>query len=363
MLTDLDYELLSAYIDGALTESERAAFELRLKAEPELSHELDELRATVTLLNNLPPRRAPRDFTLDARYARRSSFFLTSATFSALSTAAAIVLFALGAYLFSGNKAPTQPAAVGQSAQSQQGQLAFQPTVADITLDKSAAATATTESLALNAVEATDALENSPSEVGGFASPIEPAEESTLEAPQAADQAPLFQRDIDTPTELPNDGIAAGSASNATSSSDFQNGTSESTQTLTNQQYAAPLLGTPSGGGAVPPSPAQAEVQTDANAASAFAATQPLLTATLAPSATPIPTVTLTYTPSPTATYTLQPTATSTAVPTALPTETPLPAGPSASTTDSLPLLLIGLGIVFLIVAVATTLIRRRNRT
>ena len=53
MLTDLDYELLSAYIDGALTDSERAAFELRLQAEPELSHELDELRATVTLLFNL----------------------------------------------------------------------------------------------------------------------------------------------------------------------------------------------------------------------------------------------------------------------------------------------------------------------
>ena len=87
MLTDLDYELLSAYIDGALTESERASFELRLQVEPELSRELDELSATITLLKNLPPRKAPRDFTLDTHYARRSSFFFTSATFSALSTA------------------------------------------------------------------------------------------------------------------------------------------------------------------------------------------------------------------------------------------------------------------------------------
>src|SRR5947208_3466511 len=137
MLTDLDYELLSAYIDGALTESERAAFELRLQAEPEFSRELDELRATVTLLNNLPPRKAPRDFTLDARYARRSSFFFTSATFSALSTVAAIILFALGAYLFTGNKTPPQAASVGQSAQSQEGQSVFQPTTTGATLDKS----------------------------------------------------------------------------------------------------------------------------------------------------------------------------------------------------------------------------------
>ena len=36
MLTDLDYERLSAYIDGAITDSERIAFELRLQAEPEL---------------------------------------------------------------------------------------------------------------------------------------------------------------------------------------------------------------------------------------------------------------------------------------------------------------------------------------
>ncbi len=65
-LTERDYELLSAYIDGELPDSERLALERRLQEEDFLQRELAALQQSVTLINHLPTLRAPRDFTLDA---------------------------------------------------------------------------------------------------------------------------------------------------------------------------------------------------------------------------------------------------------------------------------------------------------
>ncbi|MDX1994343.1 MAG: zf-HC2 domain-containing protein [bacterium] len=63
-LTDQDYELLSAYLDGVLEEDERQRLEARLAAEPVLRRELAALRQTVALINQLPTLKAPRNFTL-----------------------------------------------------------------------------------------------------------------------------------------------------------------------------------------------------------------------------------------------------------------------------------------------------------
>lgn len=63
-LQDQDYELLSAYLDGLLTNGERAALEQRLAVEPLLRAELAALRQTVTLVRSLPARKAPRNFVL-----------------------------------------------------------------------------------------------------------------------------------------------------------------------------------------------------------------------------------------------------------------------------------------------------------
>lgn len=59
-----DIELLSAYLDGELKPSELAKMEARLKSDPELESEMNNLRATRTLLRRLPTRKAPRNFTL-----------------------------------------------------------------------------------------------------------------------------------------------------------------------------------------------------------------------------------------------------------------------------------------------------------
>jgi anti-sigma factor RsiW len=59
-----DVEKLSAYLDGQLKPSEKARLESRLQSDPELASILKDLRQTRNLLRQLPPRRAPRNFTL-----------------------------------------------------------------------------------------------------------------------------------------------------------------------------------------------------------------------------------------------------------------------------------------------------------
>jgi len=57
-------ELLSAYLDGQLSEAARARLEQRLAADAELQAELGALRCTVALVRELPPVTPPRHFTL-----------------------------------------------------------------------------------------------------------------------------------------------------------------------------------------------------------------------------------------------------------------------------------------------------------
>ena len=57
-------ELLSAYLDGAVSEQERALVEAVVIAEPDIAWRLDTLRQTVHLLRNLPELALPRSFAL-----------------------------------------------------------------------------------------------------------------------------------------------------------------------------------------------------------------------------------------------------------------------------------------------------------
>lgn len=68
-LTERDYDLLSLYIDDALTPPERRAIESRLKSDAEFRAELDALRRTVALVKSLPEMVAPRDLRLTPKIA------------------------------------------------------------------------------------------------------------------------------------------------------------------------------------------------------------------------------------------------------------------------------------------------------
>ena len=68
-LTERDYDLLSLYIDDALTPPERRAIESRLASDAEFRAELDALRRTVALVKSLPEMVAPRDLRLTPKIA------------------------------------------------------------------------------------------------------------------------------------------------------------------------------------------------------------------------------------------------------------------------------------------------------
>ncbi len=110
-LSDTDLELLSAYADGALSDSERQQLEARLHIEPALQAELDELRETIRLIKTLPPLRAPRSYTLTREMVglstavpRRSRPFTLTTTFSAISAAAAVLLVVFGVSVLMTNR-------------------------------------------------------------------------------------------------------------------------------------------------------------------------------------------------------------------------------------------------------------------
>ncbi len=63
---DTDYELLSSYLDDALTPTEKAALETRLQADSDLLNELDTLRVVQQAVQSLPMLKAPRNFQLTA---------------------------------------------------------------------------------------------------------------------------------------------------------------------------------------------------------------------------------------------------------------------------------------------------------
>jgi hypothetical protein len=94
-----DEEHLSAYLDNALSPAERSALEKRLADDPELRQHLASLRQTVALVRQLPRQTAPRDFTLTPQMVGRQTLpFPLTVTFSALSTAAALLLLVFGGY-------------------------------------------------------------------------------------------------------------------------------------------------------------------------------------------------------------------------------------------------------------------------
>ncbi len=117
-----DLELLSAYLDGELSDRDRQHVEQRLSEDAALRSALNDLRDTVALLQSLPRLKAPHDFTLDpAHYRSPAINFYRLLQFSgALGTLAAMLLIAFAVFLDQGavttsdsashEKAPSSPA-------------------------------------------------------------------------------------------------------------------------------------------------------------------------------------------------------------------------------------------------------------
>lgn len=101
-LDDRDLELLSAYIDNALTAEERAGIESRLAADAALRQELERLRLTKNLIGALPMLQPPRPLTVTrAMVTPHVLRFPATVAFSALSAAAAVIMLLAGVILLS----------------------------------------------------------------------------------------------------------------------------------------------------------------------------------------------------------------------------------------------------------------------
>ncbi|MCC6801431.1 MAG: hypothetical protein IT319_01005 [Anaerolineae bacterium] len=320
MLSDNDLELLSAYMDGTLSDAERAALDARLRGDAELRRELARLQATVDLVKLLPPLTAPRDFRLTPGMVRRRTTVWTSAAFSFASAAAAVLLLVVGVALFQTQGTSLPPAALSNQV------------------------------AALSTAAPTLTTKLGDDETDSAARDVLPAEEG--EAPTQVAQEPMQSREMNyaAPTGTP---PATGEP----------------------QMFAAVMpTGTPSTDGLLSDmfsettaDQAQTEVQQVApSAASGAAAEAPAEMPESAAPPLPAPTQSApTVTPFPTTTPSPEPSHTPTPLPTAtlLPTLTPTPVPPVSvlSEPGALGSGLIVLALLLFVVATATMLARRRG--
>ena len=380
--TDQDYELLSAYLDDALAEAERAALETRLQTDDRLRQELAALQQTVNLVRGLPPLKAPRNFTLTPGMVRPRSarwlIFPTSAAFSAISAAAATILILLGAgiLLLHGNSGSAPN--LGAAEQQSNSQIASAPTGIPPVSEKTAERDQRTADETTAAITSVS-IPPSPSAIANGAALPEPNATNAVQPPQVTNQ--------EQPAPGTSDGL--GYTTQSGSSQGGETGQGQMAQpaapadsTLLYAATMAPPSVAPIAPGAAdaaaqtggstqqennPQSSAAAEILSDQIAMTQTGAqfgadnqdTFGLLTATMP--------VVEEFAAEPTGTPTLTPTITATASPTAAPTLTALPTQtPPATFVQTVPVDLLTwgaliIGLLLLVVAVITTIIRRRG--
>lgn len=332
MVTDQDYELLSGYIDNALPPDERQALEARLAAEPTLRAELEALRGMVALLRGMPMFKAPRDFTLTPAMVarpeptleivpkRRAQPFYLSPVFSAAAAAAAFLLVALSTVLLNLDSPlrESAPAAVALQATvvSDQFQAFGTATQADSDTMAGAAAALPTQTANLEQ-ETQDAL------------------------PATVDPGAMMFSSEAASTALPEAGILMAPAGAADSA---QEEALTFTPEVAPLNFAAPA-GTPPPpvdgiitGSAADSAPATASMarESDPNTATPAPTQAAMLAATMAPQGTPVAVL-----PPPEAAPVPSPTTTT-------------------SSPPFVPLVLLGAGVLLGLLAILTTLLRRR---
>jgi len=87
---------ISSYLDGRLDQAASERFEKRLQEDTTFNQTFHEIQHTRKLLRSLPPKRAPRNFTLPMQYARRQTRrWDTHSYFGLASAAAALALVIL----------------------------------------------------------------------------------------------------------------------------------------------------------------------------------------------------------------------------------------------------------------------------
>jgi len=130
-LTDRDWKLISAYIDSRLSPTEITRVKARIQSDPQFKRSLDEIAYTRRLLQSLPEKRAPRNFTLsvDKVKAPRKALWLQPAlSFVSIAAAVLLVVVFSSSYLFTGSKAAAPVAMAPEAEMFAADQAAGEPT-------------------------------------------------------------------------------------------------------------------------------------------------------------------------------------------------------------------------------------------
>ncbi len=175
-------ELLSPYLDGAVTAAERARVENALAQSAELRAELNSLRQTVQLMQSLPRVPAPRPFTLSAADAGiaespKRGFFGNRLWAGLTAVAAIAVVLVIGITVF-------RQSSIGKNT----AEVALAP--AAVTLQKATVPTEAPPRAAFSAAEAEKSVENTAPEPTA-ALPEQPAADTAPAPPETASATPL----------------------------------------------------------------------------------------------------------------------------------------------------------------------------
>lgn len=111
-LNDRDWILISAYLDARLSPADSARVEKRIKEDHRFKQSLDEIAYTKQLLAALPPKRAPRNFTLSPQPVQKPlrGLWLQPAL-SFISVSAAVLLVVIFSFNYLGMGLTRQAAA------------------------------------------------------------------------------------------------------------------------------------------------------------------------------------------------------------------------------------------------------------
>ena len=117
---DRDIELISAYIDSRLSPAENTEVKERLISDPLFKQLLNDLAYTRRLLQALPKKRAPRNFTISAERApvpRRAFWLQPALSFVSVAAAVTLVVVFASSFLLGGASKAAPGVSVSQSAE------------------------------------------------------------------------------------------------------------------------------------------------------------------------------------------------------------------------------------------------------
>ncbi len=216
-----DWETISAYLDGQLSERKRIRFESRLDHDQQLRVALDELRDTRHVLRNAPRLRAPRSFMLSPELAgqpRRLPNFAPVFGWASAVASFLFVLFMIGDLFSTGgaipmvlNNIPIQEDFIVSIGQAVEDEILSQPEVNTSKMEEPSPQSAEAAALEISEGDAASEVAAAPVEAATTEIESAPKEELTPMT-KASDTTTAEDADVEPEVATPGAAAEAGIA-------------------------------------------------------------------------------------------------------------------------------------------------------